>query len=66
MPRPKQVDRPVEKSISLPQSMVVAVDLELWSEVEQKVPFGAWKNYIERLVRKDLQLRGKLKGEKYD
>ena len=54
MARPKKTDRPVEKNISLPQSVVVCVELELFSELEGKVPFGAWQRYIVRLVEADL------------
>lgn len=54
MARPKKTDRPIEKNISLPQSVVVRVELELFSELEGKVPFGAWQRYILRLVEADL------------
>lgn len=54
MPRPKKVDRPVEKSISLPESLVVAVELELWSDLEGKVPFGAWQRYVSGLIHRDM------------
>jgi len=54
MARPKKTDRPIEKNISLPQSVVVRVELELFSELEGKVPFGAWQRYIVRLVEADL------------
>ena len=57
MARPKKTDRPVEKNISLPQSVVVRVELELFSELEGKVPFGAWHRYIVRLVGADLAKR---------
>jgi hypothetical protein len=58
MARPRKTDRPVEKNISLPQSVVVRVELELFSELEGKVPFGAWQRYIVRLVEADLARRG--------
>jgi hypothetical protein len=57
MARPKKTDRPVEKNISLPLSVVVKVELELFSELEGKVPFGAWQRYIVRLVEADLAKR---------
>ena len=50
MPRPKKVDRPVEKTISLPASLVAKVDLELFSELEGKVPFGAWQQFLVGLI----------------
>lgn len=50
MPRPKKTDRPVEKTISLPESIVSRVDLELYSELEGRVPFGAWQRFIVGLI----------------
>ena len=57
MPRPRLAIRPVEKNLSLPQDLVTQVDLELWSDVEGKVPFGAWSQYVEGLIRADLGKR---------
>ena len=54
MGRPKKTDRPVEKNISLPQSIVVRVELELFSLLEGRVPFGSWQKYIVGLVEADL------------
>ena len=54
MARPRKTERPIEKNISLPQSIVVRVELELFSALEGKVPFGAWQRYIVRLVEADL------------
>lgn len=51
MPKPPRVDRPVEKKLSLPRSLVVQVELELYSELEGKVPFGEWSMLIEDLLR---------------
>jgi hypothetical protein len=54
MARPRKTDRPCEKNISLPQSIVIRVELELFSALEGKVPFGAWQRYIVRLIEADL------------
>lgn len=59
MARPRKTDRPIEKNISLPQSIVVRVELELFSALEGKVPFGAWQRYIVRLVEADLARKEK-------
>ena len=59
MAKPRKTDRPVEKNISLPSSLVVRVDLELFSTVEGKVPFGAWQRYVVSLIEADLIRRGK-------
>lgn len=57
MPRPRKAIRPVEKNISLPEDLVARVDLELYSDLEGKVPFGAWQRYVEGLIRADLERR---------
>jgi len=54
MGRPLKTDRPIEKNISLPQSLIVRVELELFSELEGKVPFGAWQKYLVRLITADI------------
>ena len=57
MGRPRKAIPSIEKNISLPRDLVVAVELELYSEVEGKVPFAAWQRYLEDLIRKDLARR---------
>jgi len=57
MPRPRKAIRPMEKNLSLPQDLVAAVELELYSEIDGRVPFGAWSKYVEELIRKDLAIR---------
>lgn len=59
MPRPKNVVPVIEKTVSLPEDVVAAVDLELFSEVEGKVPFGAWKGFLTRVVKTHLAHLGK-------
>ena len=61
MPRPLKTDRPVEKSINLPTSLCTQVDLLLWSELEEKVPTGAWSKYVVSLIEQDLESRRLLK-----
>jgi hypothetical protein len=51
MPKPRRTDRPVEKSINLPQTLCAQVDLLLYSELEGRVPFGAWSKLIEQLLK---------------
>lgn len=52
--KPPRVIRPKEKSISLPEDVVARIDLELYSELEQKVPHGAWSRLVEKLLREHL------------
>lgn len=59
MPRAPKADRPVEKTISIPQSICTKVDLILWSELENRVPHGAWSRYIINLIEADLEQRSK-------
>lgn len=58
MPKPKRVDRPIMKNISLPQSIVIPVELDLWSELEMRVPHGAWSRLVEQLLRDYLGKKG--------
>lgn len=57
MPRPRFVTRPIEKNISIPEDIVGQVDLLLYSDVEGKIPHGAWKTYIVGLIQADLKAR---------
>lgn len=54
MPKAKKAIQPVEKSISIPEDIAARVDLMLFSEVEGRVPHGAWARYITGLIRADL------------
>lgn len=69
MARPKRTVRPINKKISLPETMVFEVDLLLLSELEGKLPHAAWSNYVQGLIsfdlvkRKDLQLGKEARGE---
>lgn len=64
MARPRKAIRSVEKNVSLPEDLVAKVDLELWSELEGKVPFGAWQRYVERLIREDLAKAPQISSER--
>ena len=60
MARPKNVTKSVEKTVCLPEDLVAKVDLILWSELEGKVPFGAWQRFlIECINLKLMQGMGK-------
>ena len=54
MPRPLKTDRPVEKNLSLPASIVARIDLELYSPLEGRVPFGAWRDLVTRLLQEHI------------
>lgn len=57
MPRVKRVDRPVRLEITLPESVSAAVELELFSDIEGRVPYGARSKLIEQLLRDWLAAR---------
>lgn len=61
MGRPRKVIRSVEKTLCIDERLVAWVELKLMSQVEGRVPFGAWKVYIEDLIRKDMK-EDKTKG----
>jgi hypothetical protein len=51
MARPKKLIRTVYKNIALPEDLAAKVELELYSEVEGKIPFGAQQEFFSRLLR---------------
>lgn len=51
MPKPPRVDRPVNKNLSLPTSVIAAVELRLYSEVEQRVPHGMLSTLVTGLLK---------------
>lgn len=58
MPRVKRVDRPVRLEITLPESVSAAVELELFSDIEGRVPYGSRSKLLEQLLRQWLTSRG--------
>ena len=51
MSRPKKTVRTVFKNIGLPEDLVVKMELELYSEVEGRIPLGAQQDFFTRLLR---------------
>jgi len=58
MPRPLKIDRPVKKTLALPESTVAKVELELYSDALGRVPVGAWQELITGLLKEWLAKRG--------
>ncbi len=58
MPRIKKIDRPVRLSGYLPQSIYDKLQLELFSELEGRVPHGAHSELLTELITKWLISRG--------
>ncbi|UOF77856.1 hypothetical protein [Bacteriophage sp.] len=53
MPRPKHIDRPIEAKVNIPSSLFTQVQLQLYSDLEQRVPYGAFSRYVVELIKKD-------------
>ena len=51
MSRPKKTVRTVFKNIGLPEDLVVKLELELYSEVEGRIPLGAQQAFFTSLLR---------------
>jgi len=49
MPRPKKLDRGVSLHLRIPESILAKVQLELYSELEGRVPFGAMSELAAKL-----------------
>lgn len=55
MPRPKQTIRTVYFHVGLPEDLAAKIQLQLFSEVESKIPIGAYQRYFTELVRRDFE-----------
>lgn len=55
MARPKQPIPAVQKNIALPAALVEKLDIHLFSELEMKVPHGAYKELFTKLAEQYLQ-----------
>lgn len=51
MARPTKTIRTVYKNIGLPEDLVAKMELELFSEVEGKIPFGAQQAFFTHLLK---------------
>lgn len=50
MPRHKHTDRPVNKKLSLRQSLVEQVDAALVDPTTKRPEFGSWSELVEALI----------------
>ena len=53
--RPKKTVRTVFKNIGIPEDLAKAVEAELYSEIEGKVPFGAQQAFYTKLLREHFE-----------
>lgn len=57
MARPKKVIRCKAKNLLLPENLIAKVDLELFSELEGKVPFAAWQTFTVKCIENYFAIR---------
>lgn len=50
MARPPKAIKSITKELSLPPDIVARVDLALYSELEGRVPHGAWQKLLTHLL----------------
>lgn len=58
MPQPRKVDRGTKLCVQVPASILGKVQLELHSEIEGRVPFGAMSKLTTELLSDWLRSRG--------
>lgn len=58
MGRRAKTDRPIEVAIQIPASVWEKVRSQLYSEIEQRIPFGAQSALMEDLLVQWLKSRG--------
>lgn len=51
MSKPRLIDRPQQKCLQLPSSLVTSVDLQLFSAIDGRVPQGAWNRLVVGLLK---------------
>lgn len=51
MARPKKIVQSISKNIALPEDIVARIELELYSDVEGRIPFGAQQRFFEQVLR---------------
>lgn len=51
MPRPKNLVKTIFLNVGLPEDVHTQLTLHLWSEMEQRVPHGAFQAFLSQLIR---------------
>jgi hypothetical protein len=59
MARPKKIIRTIPLNVGLPEDLYALIKIHLYSEVEERIPFGAQQEFFMRLVRDYFQNRMK-------
>jgi hypothetical protein len=55
MAKPKKVIPTVEKKISIPTDLCARIEMDLYSELEGRIPYGAQSEFIVGLIRSHYQ-----------
>lgn len=55
MPRPKSTNPKITKHIPIDPDLCAKAELALFSDVEGRVPYGAWSALIEQLLRQHFE-----------
>ncbi len=55
MPKPRRTIRPTYLNLAIPEDVRALLDLHLYSELEGRVPHGAYSAFICDLIRKELR-----------
>ena len=54
MPKPRRTIRPTYLNLALPEDIRAKLDLHLFSDLEGRVPHGAYSRFICHLLRREL------------
>jgi hypothetical protein len=71
MARTKSPERTIQKNIAIPEDICARMELELYSDLEGKIPFGAQQALVVKLLRQHFRIIDNArmraaKAEKFD
>ena len=62
MPRPKSTNPKITKHIPIDPDLCAKAELTLFSDLEGRVPYGAWSALIEQLLRQHFEAAKRREG----
>ena len=62
MPRPKSANPKITKHIPIDPDLCAKAELALFSDLEGRVPYGAWSALIEQLLRQHFETTKRREG----
>lgn len=57
MPRPRKVVRPASFHCNVPEDLKARLDLHLFSPLENRVPYGAYSEFLAEAIRDKFEAR---------